>query len=244
MKITACMVPGHGRDKSEDRLLVCETILSKGCYQVTYTDRPQGCLAVFDGVGGIAGGAEAASYAAEQMRWYGGSAEAEALREFLYQVGLNLHHSQHNATTATGLMMEQGRVLLFHVGNTRMYALLGEFLERVTDDQTTIAEVFAGEIITDALRNAYGHEITGCLGGMKRELSSRVTVRDITGQFSSMKKILFTCDGIHDYVPVDRLEKMAKGEYSMEDIIRMARHAGSEDDCSLLLVEPGETLPE
>lgn len=243
MKVNAYMVPGHGREKSEDRILVCETILSKGQYEVQFTDVPEGCLAIFDGVGGIVGGADASSYAAEQMRWYGGSAQPESLHAFLHQVGMNLHNGPKNATTATGLYLEQGRVLLFHVGNTRMYAMNGEFLERITEDQTTLSETFAGHVITQELRNAYGHEITGCLGGMQRELTERLCVRDITEFFAEAKTILFTCDGIHDYVDAGMLGKMVKGEISMEQVVEIARSAGSDDDCSMLLIEMGAAIP-
>lgn len=240
MKISAYMVPGHGREKSEDRVLAGESILSKGRYEASYTGVPDGCFAIFDGVGGIVGGAEASSYAAEQMRWYGGAIQPEMLHDFLHQVGMNMHHGQRYATTATGLYLEQGRALLFHVGNTRMYALNGEFLERITNDQTTLAEAFEGQVISEEIRNAYGHEITGCLGGMKPELTDRLLVDEVTEFFAEAKKILFTCDGIHEYVDAGMLGKMVKGEISMEQIVTMAREAGSDDDCSMLLLEIGE----
>ena len=240
MKITSYMASGHGRDKSEDRILACETILSKGRYEASYTGIPDGCFAIFDGVGGIDGGADASSYAAEQMRWYGGSVQPEMLHSFLHQVGMNLHLGRRNATTATGLLIEQGRVLLFHVGNTRMYAMNNELLERITDDQTTLAETFAGQIITEDIRNAYGHEITGCLGGVKPELTDRLCVNDITEFFTETKKILFTCDGIHDYVDAGMLSRMVNGETGMEEIVARARESGSDDDCSILLIEMGE----
>lgn len=240
MKVSAYMISGHGRDKSEDRILVCETILSKGKYEACYTDVPDGCFAIFDGVGGIDGGADASSYAAEQMRWYGGMVQPDMLQDFLHQVGMNLHHGRRNATTATGLYIEQGQALLFHVGNTRMYAMNGEFLERITDDQTTITEAFADQIVTEEIRNAIGHVITGCLGGGKPELTDRLLVNDVTEFFAETKKILFTCDGIHDYVDAGMLGKMVRGEISMEQIVALAREAGSDDDCSMLLIELGE----
>jgi len=237
MKVSAYMVSGHGREKSEDRILACETILSKGCYEVHYANIPEGCFAIFDGVGGIAGGADASSYAAEQMRWYGGSVQPESLQTFLHQVGINLHNGPQNATTATGLYLEQGRALLFHVGNTRMYAMNGEFLERITEDQTTLAETFAEQVITQEIRNSYGHEITGCLGGMQPELTDRLWVRDVTEFFAEAKTILFTCDGIHDYVDAGMLGMMVKGEIGMEQIVELARKAGSDDDCTMMLLE-------
>lgn len=240
MKVSAYMVSGHGREKSEDRILACETILSKGKYEAFYPDVPDGCFAIFDGVGGIDGGADASSYAAEQMRWYGGSVQPNMLRSFLHQIGMNLYNGRRNATTATGLYIEQGRALLFHVGNTRMYAINGEFLDRITDDQTTLSEVYAGHLITEEIRKAHGHEITGCLGGMNPELTDRVWVNDITAFFTDTKKILFTCDGIHEHVDAGILGKMVKGEISMEQIVEIAREAGSDDDCSMLLLEMGE----
>lgn len=239
MKVSAYMVSGHGREKSEDRILACETILSKGRYEARYTDVPDGCFAIFDGVGGIAGGADASSYVAEQMRWYGGSIQPDSLQSFLYQVGMNLYNGPKNATTATGLYLEQGRALLFHVGNTRMYAMNGEFLERITEDQTTLAETFAGQVITQEIRDAYSHEITGCLGGMQPELTNRLWVSDVTEFFAEAGMILFTCDGIHDYVDAGILGKMVRDEISMEQVVEVARKAGSDDDCSMLLIDMG-----
>lgn len=237
MNITAYMSPGHGKEESEDRILVYNTILGKGGYETSYPRDYHGFIAIFDGVGGLNGGAEASAFAAEQVRCYQGPADPYTLRECLFQIGMKLFNGFQNATTATGILVSSNKVLLFHVGNTRVFALSDEFLERITDDQTTLEEVFAGQIITPEIRDTYGHEITGCLGGTSASLSDRVLVRDISDSFSKFKKLVFTCDGIHDYIDVGQLEKLVLGEINMQQIVQAARAAGSEDDCSILIVD-------
>lgn len=240
MNISAYMSPGYGKEESEDRLLIYNTILEKGIYETHYLHCHDGCIAIFDGVGGIAGGADASAFAAEQLRCYRGTAEPEALRDYLYNVGIQLINGRQNATTATGFLIRADRMLLFHVGNTRIYGLADEFLERITNDQTTLAEVFEGQIITQEIRDRYGHEITGCLGGRSESLSTRVQVKDISSSYPGFRKIVLTCDGIHDYVDVGQLEKLALGKCSMQEIIQSARSAGSEDDCSILMIDMEE----
>ena len=69
------------------------------------------------------------------------------------------------ATTLTGLIMTSDSGYLFHVGNTRVYGLQGNYLKQLTEDQTTYQWLLnIGQI--DAAEKCSKNEITHCLGGL------------------------------------------------------------------------------
>lgn len=237
MKAVGFMSAGHGRQNSQDRLLIYDTILAKGSFEAEWDGEQQGCLAIFDGVGGIAGGEHASSYAAVQMWNYPLQSGEQILDSYIQGISATLRNRDGSATTASGLLMLRGRTVLFHIGNTRIWRYDGKYLEQLTQDQTYVEE--ADHPLSKEKIEQYGSVITGCLGGNDSSYSKRLYIEDITAKFQRGEALLFTCDGIHDYVDNFDMERALQTGAGMNSIAELARKNGSDDDCSILLVTRG-----
>lgn len=239
MIIKCHMTPGHGRNFSQDRLLVYDTILAKGSFETEWPNELNGCLAIFDGVGGIQGGEYASGYAAAQMWNYPLQHGVAPLNAYLQGISASLRNYNGCATTATGIICVNGQYFLFHLGNTRMWKFDGKYLRQLTKDQTYIEDSEKPLSRSEMERNS--SVITGCLGGSTAELSERIHIEDITAIIAGNSKLLFTCDGIHDYVDVFDIEQALKTDHvDLRSIVALARDCGSNDDCSIMLVDRKE----
>lgn len=235
MKATCYMDSGHGRQKSQDRVLIFDSILAKGNFTAEWNNLQEGCIAIFDGVGGISGGEYASGYAASQMWNYPQQNGIQMLNPYLQGISATLRSHNGCATTASGLVIVQDHFYLFHVGNTRIWKYSGTYLEQITTDQTFIEE--ANHPLSQTEIEKYGSIITGCLGGNTPMNSARIYIDDITDQISGCESIMFTCDGIHDYVDSYDIEQIIRNGSSLGEVVRKARENGSEDDCSILLLQ-------
>jgi serine/threonine protein phosphatase PrpC len=143
------------------------------------------------------------------------------------------------ATTLTGILVANDGYRIVHIGNTRAYIKQGKYLKQITSDHTTFNWLMSSGQI-EAAEHCNKSEITNCFGGKNPALLSKLYIADCQ-QFSLA---LLTSDGVHDYVDLDTLEEILAGEGSYDDkceeIISRAKHAGSEDDLSVVIICPLE----
>jgi len=236
LSIECAMMPGkwHG-GKSEDRILVVGSILAHGKYRTEVDDAEDGCIAIFDGVGGLEGGAYASSMAAWRVQKLPtGSGEAE-LREQFLQLSRELREYNCSATTATGILFNHERALLFHIGNTRLWSWDPErtFLCQMTDDQTTVNEL--GNFLTPEMKQVRAHEITGALGGPE-ETGNRLVIQEITESWKTGSGFCLTTDGIHDYADLYELEQLLQPNAAPSILFDCVRKNGSDDDASVIRI--------
>lgn len=232
MKIDAFISAGHGQMVGQDRILAVGTVLSAGRWSMELESVPDGCYGIFDGVGGLEGGAEAATFAATQLI-APPPTNANGLQELLIAISEALMKAS-GATTATGLRQQAGSTLLFHTGNTRLWGFDGKYLVQLTNDQTLVEE--ATQALSDQERASMSHIITGCLGGKSATAAHRVMVEDITRNLKRYPLLMFTCDGVHETLSVAAMESMLREGKSAMDIVLRAVADGSQDDCSVMLM--------
>lgn len=235
MKIRCCMTAGHGEMHSQDRLLVFDSVLANGESQFYWNTNVEGVIAIFDGVGGIQGGAFASDYAAKQMSVFPAQEDESSLRAYLSAVAAHLRDCNHCATTATGLVLTNSRKLLFHIGNTRLFFYDGSFLSQATQDQTYVNE-HMGELTAEEY-DRVKNQITGCLGGKQQSLFDKLVIQDVTDLLSNAQMLVLTCDGVHESVDSYSILESIQAGTPLSDIIAAARAAGSDDDCSIMVVE-------
>ena len=238
MKISCCMTAGHGDNHSQDRLLVFDSVMANGEAQFHWSSAMEGIIAIFDGVGGVQGGAYASDYTAKQMSAFPANEDAPALRDYLSSIAAHLRECNNCATTATGLVISEQRKLLFHIGNTRLFFYDGSFMNQATEDQTYVNE-HIGELSEEEY-DRVKNQITGCLGGNREQLFEKLIVRDVTELLSEKSLLVLTCDGIHEYVDSYSILEAIQTGKPLRDLIRTAREAGSDDDCSIMVVNYNE----
>ena len=142
------------------------------------------------------------------------------------------------ATTLTALLFDEQKVTLAHAGNTRLYAIRGGFINQITKDQTTYEWLKSiGNL--EGAQACNKSEIRCALGGGNPEYLKALVIkpafeRKVPGV------LMFTTDGVHDYVSQDEMEEILEKDIpateKIREMIDLAATNGSEDDRSVILV--------
>lgn len=231
---------GKYHEKSEDTVLVGEIILSDE--EDTLPVPNDGFICVADGVGGNCGGAYASSFLLENLLSIVSPSDVKSLRDALVEINSLLIQKGRTdlqlssmATTLTGVFIRERTLYLMHVGNTRAYIRQGRYLKQITQDHTVYNWLQKTGHFDEA-EACNKNEITNCFGGGNSAFLSELSVTEI-GDFT---QLLFTSDGVHEYVDIDLLEDIlsddSSGEEKCNSILDVALAAGSEDDMTVILV--------
>lgn len=233
---------GAHHEICEDAVLVGRRILSGASEALPMPE--EGFICIADGVGGNNGGAAASRYVLQAL-----SETAErgnALKEALAGINQSLidhakatPEARNMATTLTGICRRGKAYKLIHIGNTRAYIKQGRYLKQITSDHTTYNWLKSSGR-AEAAEECNKNEITNCFGGADPSLLSKLVVSDLP----SFSMMVFTSDGVHEYVDLDALEEILFGEgpcaEKCEVILNMAKNNGSEDDMTIAVIVPEE----
>ncbi len=236
MKFYASSQIGIGKAENEDRVILGQSVIAGGSF---VTDVENGIIAVADGVGGNKGGAVASHFIATRLT-DAKSVSMESLSQLNTELlDLSQANPQYNkmATTLSGIYFSKDKQFMFHIGNTRVYALQGgKYLKQLTADDTTLNYLLtSGQLSLEEAGNFdKKNEITACFGGGTAALFKvKVSAIEITSS------VLITSDGVHDYLSIDELEDTID-DYGIslqacEKLIDLARKNGSKDDASVIM---------
>lgn len=230
---------GHGKDVSEDTVLVGNQILTNTSDTVEITD--SGVICVADGVGGSNAGEVASAFVLNEiskMEW----TDENTVKEQLLSINQKLIAESKTdaslsgmATTLSGICIQNDNMKIIHVGNTRVYAMQGRFLKQITSDHTTYNWLKSiGR--TEEAEACNKSEITNCFGGGDDKLIGKLSVTSS----NLANTVLLTSDGIHEYVSIDELEDILSSDMPNDEkcnaICKTALDAGSDDDMTVILV--------
>ncbi len=134
---------GWGRKINQDRVVVSDTVVdSDQPTTVMFAVETPNLVAVLDGLGGHSAGEIAAALAAEVIA--SGSPQVnteqdlialvEEANRFLYETMLVDKGLRNMGTTIAGVLVTTDMVIVFHVGDSRVYLHTGEQLTPVTVD--------------------------------------------------------------------------------------------------------------
>ena len=203
MKVYAATQNGIHKNRNEDRVLIGSTILAAGEYSL---EMPSGIVAVADGVGGNRAGDTAAQFICNCLAMKPEISEGyfQAINQRLIAIGGEHEIWKGMATTLSGIIFTECGNQIFHVGNTRIYALqAGSYLRQLTEDDTTVNYlVHSGKMTEEEAENYHARsEITACFGGGDQKLL-RIKRKNIEGN----RTYLMTTDGVHEKLSVDDME--------------------------------------
>ena len=237
MKIIALTQKGKNKVENEDRIVIGKTILSGGVLEGDFSDN---ILAIADGVGGNNAGAVASHTVAYEL-----TCCSEITTEQLAEINQTLIEKSNSddtlrgmATTLSCLSIQNSKGRIYHVGNTRVYTLQGgKYLKQLTSDDTTVNYLLSSGRLTEEEAMSFDKksEITACFGGGDAALLKIKTV-DIE---TANTVLIFTTDGIHDYLSIDEFEDIIEEEKDYLSICKKAMEQavinGSEDDMSIII---------
>ncbi len=238
--------PGRLRGNNEDRV---------------YGDDKRGIYFVIDGVGGEAGGERAAAIAEEELlarlNRSTGTVEdriregiALAGRHILAQARGNADYSG-MACVLTVAAVQDGRAVVGHVGDTRLYKLRGATVEKVTHDHSPVGvREDAGEISEhEAMNHPRRNEIFRDVGSADHAPydAEFIEVHQLAVEPDSA--LLLCSDGLTDQVDSAAIAKVT-AQYAGDparvarELVRLANEAGGKDNVSVVFVEGPEFAPK
>ena len=244
MRVIIYFEKGNKKAICEDEALLNEHIVSDSFTETQINSKA--LVAIADGVGGNAGGELASRYVLRQLDTINiDDITAEELHHFIENCNIGLLEyakqfpgKRNMATTLTGIILLSGTCYIFHIGNTRVYGLQGNYLKQFTKDQTTYQWLLdRGQIEEADLCNK--NEITYCLGGGNLKYAAGIYANKCTA-LNQCKRILLSSDGIHEYVSTDELEDFILGDINKETMIKIADKAksnGSDDDKTIVVID-------
>jgi serine/threonine protein phosphatase PrpC len=231
--------PGRVREHNEDRF---------------HCDPERGIYIVVDGVGGHAGGETAAETALLQVRTRlereAGSAD-ERLREAITLANNEVYRlSRTNAEWSgmscvlTAALVENQRVTIGHVGDSRLYKLRRGAIEKLTHDHSPVGErEDAGELDEiEAMRHPRRNEVFRDVGSDRHTPADLDFVEIIEAPFESDAALILCSDGLSDLVTAREMLAIAsqhagQPQAVVDALIAQANRAGGKDNITAVYVE-------
>jgi PPM family protein phosphatase len=238
LRSAAASDPGKRRKNNEDRY---------------HVDPDRGIYAVIDGVGGQAAGETAAGVAVdvirERLERQTGTPE-ERLREAITLANneiLRLSRTKPEwsgmACVLTVALVEDDIVTVGHVGDSRLYLLRSEEIQKITHDHSPVGErEDRGELSEDeAMRHARRNEIYRDVGSSEREPDDPEFIQIESFPMPPDGLLLLCSDGLTDLVSsAEILAGIARYapdyDAAIHALIDVANNAGGKDNITIVIV--------
>ncbi len=230
---------GRARRENEDRI---------------YMDGDRGLFVVADGLGGHAAGERAAETAVDMIKARLerkiGSPE-DRMREAI-TVANNEIHSQAQqraewngmACVVTVVLIEDGRVTVGHVGDSRLYALEPGTIKKVTQDHSPVGELEDSGRLSEASAMAHPrrNEVFRDLGSEPHGPDDEDFIDILTFPLRPTMALLVCSDGLSDQVGSGDIRRIVETHAqdpraAVRALVQAANDAGGKDNVSVVLVE-------
>jgi serine/threonine protein phosphatase PrpC len=219
---------GRVRRRNEDAHLVMSTL-----------------LAVADGMGGCADGQVASRVALEALHWEyqtGRAADLSGLEDAICEadqsvrLARRLHEDSDMGTTLTCCLLEEERLLVGHVGDSRAYLLRpDEGMLRLTGDDTPVQGLVERGVLSEneARRHPLGHSLVQAVG--YGPLSPQVAA--LPAEAGDL--VMLCSDGLSDLLPtadlVATLASQPEPARAADGLIESALETGAPDNVTVVI---------
>jgi PPM family protein phosphatase len=214
-------------------------------------------FAVADGMGGAQAGEVAARLATAAFHEYHEADELEAeqrVAAIIQEANRRIYERARAdtevsgmGTTVTAALIEGGRIVIGHVGDSRAYRLREGRLEQLTDDHSLVADLVRGGRISPEEADVHPQRsvITRALG-----TDPEVDIDSIAVDAQAGDVYLLCSDGLTTMVTdqeiLDIVGRAKSLEHAGKDLVKAANRRGGEDNITVVLfaVEADEPLEE
>jgi PPM family protein phosphatase len=199
--------------------------------------------AVADGMGGEAGGSQAAQIAVDVFKDFNPALPqvGSQLKTLFQKASENIKHKVRNSpeltgmgTTLTAISVKNGTAHWAHVGDSRLYLFRSGRLLQVTEDHTYVnLLVKIGEITPEEARNhPLENILTHCIGCSPLEMTSGIL------EVMAGDQIIISSDGFHRGVKNDQMVSILSRRIDLEmkgkELLKAALEAGGRDNITIV----------
>lgn len=220
---------GYVREHNEDSLLV----------------RPP-LFAVCDGMGGHKAGEVASDIAVRVLAARAPrETDAKGLKQAVEEANISIIHAVHEGegregmgTTCTAAILEDERLTIAQVGDSRAYLMHAGSLQQITRDHSLVADLIdSGEITPQEARNhPWRSYITRALG-----LDPRVEPDIYELNIHSGDRLMLCSDGLYSMVRDDKiadiLNRTPDPQKAADRLVKAALDAGGADNITVIVVD-------
>lgn len=236
--------PGFVRAENEDSFLYC-----------TRADGHGSLAAVADGVGGQMKGAEASRFCLSLLlREWGAflhkesSPDPETVRTFLAEAAERINRAvfqraidqklpEHMCTTLALVMFAGKSAVLLHAGDSRIYRLREDRMERLTRDHTFVNDLVSAGLLNgeEAESHPYSHVLSRSIGASET-LEPDVQICD----HQPGDRFLLCSDGLTCHVSDSEIQNALASSYEPSQTVRilmdLALQRGGRDNITIVCV--------
>ncbi|WP_353826909.1 PP2C family protein-serine/threonine phosphatase [Agromyces sp. SYSU T0242] len=209
---------------------------------------------VADGMGGHAGGDVASAIATRRIAEADGdyatsSDAAEALESALLSANRRLEETvaEHSeltgmGTTASAMLVEHDRVVIAHIGDSRVYLLRGGELSQVSTDHTFVQRlVDAGRITAE---EAMVHPRRSVLMRVLGDVESSPDVDTMVIDAHPDDRWMICSDGLSGVVPFDEIHDLLSADAGAKQVadrlVKASLDGGAPDNVTVVVVDIGD----
>ena len=218
-----------------------------------YVSKERGAFLVVDGVGGEDGGDVAAEIAAETIkdRLGNGGPVEERVREGIALANRNIldrveeeSHLEGMSCVLTLAILEEGQVTVGHVGDTRLYVVTPDGIDKKTSDHSFVGVLEEeGELSEqEAMQHPRRNEILREVGTEQHGPHDEDFIDIYDFPFEPESALLLCSDGLTDLVRSDEIQEIVlqcagNPEKTAESLVNEANTRGGKDNISVIVVE-------
>jgi PPM family protein phosphatase len=218
-----------------------------------YCDEERGFFLVVDGMGGHEAGEHAAEIAVERIRARlerpSGSAE-QRLREAIalannaiYEAASGNPEWNGMACVLTAALIDNGQVAVGHVGDSRLYKLKRDLIEKITHDHSPVGErEDSGELTeAEAMKHPRRNEVFRDVGSEEHTPDDEDFIEITSFAFEPDSAFLLCSDGLSDALSSQQIQRIVEENAreprtAVRKLIDAANRVGH-DNVSAVLVE-------
>jgi serine/threonine protein phosphatase PrpC len=234
--------PGRVRVDNEDRF---------------YVDVERGIYLVVDGVGGHAAGEVAAAVACDvivrRLERPTGTPE-ERVREAITLANNEIVRQSATSPAYAGMtcvttlaLLEESRLIIGHVGDSRLYVLTSRGIRKLTHDHSPVGEREDAREISelDAMRHPRRNEVYRDVGSALRTPDDPDFIEIVRTRFDDDMALLVCSDGLSDMLPASEIDRVIRRDAGAparvaRALIEAANEAGGTDNITAVYAEgPG-----
>ncbi|MDQ0215289.1 protein phosphatase [Oikeobacillus pervagus] len=236
---------GVVRTNNEDGFVVNDRVIVDGEFQTELAS--SFIIAVADGLGGEKAGEVASSIVLEQCAHQSPMNSEEEVREFIeekIQQQLFHHIKGHPETTGMGSTIAginclNDEMMIFHVGDSRVYRYRDDWLKPLTKDHSLVELLYdSGQIKqSEKFYHSERNILLRSLGQPAVEIECKRLPYP-----SKRKDIFLLCsDGLTNYVKDDEIEQYFQRKSNIKDtarsLLEIAKERGGADNITIVLIE-------